>query len=43
MKKLYEAPSMELVLLSTQDIVTASQNDDIQDDFFRNVSTSWFE
>ena len=44
MKKFYEAPSTEIILLSTKDIITASQNDDTMDDFFDDdvrVNT-WF-
>ena len=43
MKKFYEAPSTEIIIISTQDIVSLSKNDDTQDDWFDNVKTSWFE
>lgn len=47
MKKFYEAPSTEIIIISTQDIVSLSVSedtqDDTQDDCFDNVRISWFE
>ena len=47
MKKIYEAPSTEIIAFLAKDIITVSMNDavkdDTKDDWFENVEVSWVE
>ena len=42
MKKIYETPKSDIITFHVNDIITASQFDDIADDPFGDVGPSWF-
>ena len=42
MKKVYGAPSIEIIVLSVKDIITFSKNDDHMDDPFDVTENTWF-
>lgn len=43
MKTIYEAPSIEIMVIFSKDIITMSGNDDVKDDHFEDVKVSWLD